>query len=150
MGSQILSDNYFMNMALKEAQIAYEKDEVPVGAVVVYDDLVIAKAHNQVETLSDVTAHAEILAYTSASNHIGSKFLTQCTLYVTLEPCVMCAGAIFWGRIGRLVYGADDDKKGYTLYKPRIIHPGTVVTAGILAGESGALLKSFFKSKRSL
>ena len=115
MDIDLFSDEYFMREALKEANAAVEKDEVPVGAVVVIRNKIIAKAHNSTELLSDVTAHAEILAITAASNHLGSKYLNKCTIYVTLEPCLMCAGALFWSQIGKLVYGAHDEKRGYSL-----------------------------------
>jgi len=150
MDNKILSDTYFMRMALKEAQAAYDKNEVPVGAVIVSNDVIIAKAHNLVETLNDVSAHAELLAYTSASNHLGAKFLTQCTMYVTLEPCLMCAGVLFWSRIGKLVYAAPDEKNGFSLIGKKVLHPSTKVINGILADEAAELLKSFFKNKRRL
>lgn len=145
----ILTDAYFMREALKEAQKAFEKEEVPVGAVVVCDNRIIARAHNLTEMLTDVTAHAEMQAITAAANHLGGKYLNQCTLYVTLEPCLMCAGAIFWAQFGRLVYGADDKKRGYTLIGGRnILHPKTEVIKGVEAGASAKILKSFFASRR--
>lgn len=141
-------DTYFMREALKEAEKALEKDEVPVGAVVVCGETIIARAHNLSEQLNDMTAHAEMQAFTAASEYLGSKFLDECTLYVTLEPCVMCAGAAFWTRISRLVYGADDEKRGYSLTGQHILHPKTLVTSGVLRDECKAILKTFFESKR--
>jgi tRNA(adenine34) deaminase len=145
----IFSDEYFMREALKEAVAGYEEDEVPVGAIVVIRNKIIAKAHNSTELLHDVTAHAEILAITSASNHLGSKYLNKCTLYVTLEPCLMCAGALFWSQIGKVVYGAHDEKRGYSLFaKHNALHPKTKVTAGIMKDECSEILSNFFKKKR--
>ncbi len=144
----LLSDNHFMREALKEAQKAFDAGEVPVGAVVVCEGRIIARAHNLTERLNDVTAHAEMQAITAAANHLGGKYLGQCTLYVSLEPCVMCAGAIFWAQTGRLVYGASDDKRGYTLLSANILHPKTTVTKNIEAEASIKLLKDFFKLKR--
>ncbi len=144
----ILTDAFFMREALKEAHKAFEQEEVPVGAVVVCDNRIIARAHNLTETLTDVTAHAEMQAITAAANHIGGKYLNQCTLYVTLEPCVMCAGAIFWAQIGRLVYGANDEKRGYSLAGKSILHPKTEVKTGLEAEASTKILKSFFNLKR--
>ncbi len=144
-----LPDEIFMKEALKEAKIAYELDEVPIGAVIVYNGKVIAKGHNLSEQLNDVTAHAEMQAFTSAANFIGGKYLPQCTLYVTLEPCVMCAGASFWTQIGRVVYGASDSKRGYSIHSQNILHPKTKVTKGILENECSELVKSFFQQKRS-
>ena len=141
-------DEYFMKEALKEARKAFELDEVPVGAVIVCRDRIIARAHNLTERLNDVTAHAEMQAFTAAANHLGGKYLDECTLYVTLEPCVMCAGASFWTQIGRIVYGASDEKRGYTLTGARLLHPQTTVVPGIMETECSALLKEFFKSKR--
>jgi len=141
-------DEYFMKMALKEAGYAYEDDEVPVGALVVCNNKVIGKGYNQTEKLKDVTAHAEMLAITAAANYLGSKFLEDCTLYVTLEPCLMCASALKWARIARLVYGAKDPKAGYSLTQGRILHPKTEVTNGILESECGSLLTEFFRQKR--
>lgn len=143
-----LPDEIFMKEALKEAKTAFDLDEVPIGAVVVYNGKVIAKGHNLSEQLNDVTAHAEMQAFTSAANFIGGKYLPQCTLYVTLEPCVMCAGASFWTQIGRIVYGASDVKRGYSLHSQNILHPKTKVTKGILEKECSELLKSFFQEKR--
>ena len=144
----IFDDEYFMREALKEAEKALELDEVPVGAVIVSGERIIARTHNLTEQLNDVTAHAEMQAFTSASEYLGGKFLEECTLYVTLEPCVMCAGAAFWTRITRLVYGADDEKRGYSLVGHRILHPKTMVTGGVLKDECSSLLTSFFEKKR--
>ncbi len=146
----VQSDTYFMQQALAEAQRAYESGEVPVGAVIVSEGRIIARAHNQTEQLTDVTAHAEILALTAASNHLGSKYLATCTLYVTLEPCVMCAGALAWAQLGRLVYGASDDKRGFMRYGGKnLLHPKTRVEMGVLEEEAMRLLKAFFRAKRS-
>lgn len=144
----IFDDKYYMHEALREAEKAFARDEVPVGAVIVGGDRIIARSHNLTEQLSDVTAHAEMQAFTAASEYIGGKFLDECTLYVTLEPCVMCAGAAFWTRIGRIVYGADDEKRGYTLVQSTILHPKTKVSKGVLGVECAALLKAFFDKKR--
>jgi len=141
-------DTYFMREALKEAEKALEKNEVPVGAVIVCGEQVIARAHNLTEQLNDVTAHAEMQAFTAASEYLGGKFLEECTLYVTLEPCVMCAGAAFWTRIHRLVYGASDEKRGFSLSGKHLLHPKTLITTGIMQEECQAILKSFFESKR--
>lgn len=137
-----------MNEAYKEALLSLEKDEVPVGAVVVWKNRIIARAHNLVETLNDPTAHAEMQAFTAATNTIGGKYLDECTLFVTLEPCPMCAGASYWTQIGRIVYGADDEKRGYSLIRQPLLHPKTVVQGGIMKKESSALLKQFFAQKR--
>ncbi|MEN8224068.1 MAG: nucleoside deaminase [Bacteroidota bacterium] len=144
----IFDDEYFMREALKEAEKAFELDEVPVGAVIVSAEKIIARTHNLSEQLNDVTAHAEMQAFTAASEYIGGKFLEDCTLYVTLEPCLMCAGAAFWTRIGRIVYGAADDKRGYSLIGQHLLHPKTYVTNSVLEEECSALLKEFFKKKR--
>jgi tRNA(adenine34) deaminase len=144
----LYSDEYFMNEALKEAFKALEKDEVPIGAVVVIENRIIARAHNLTETLNDVTAHAEMQAFTAASDYLGGKYLQECTLFVTLEPCVMCAGAAFWAQLGKLVFGADDKKRGYLLIPEKLLHPKTKVTPGILSEQSAILLKEFFKKKR--
>ena len=141
-------DIKFMKMALDEAAAASAQDEIPVGAVVVCKGMVIARAHNLTETLTDVTAHAEMQAITAAASYLGGKYLDQCTLYVTLEPCVMCAGAIGWSQLQRLVYGASDPKRGYTIYAPNALHPKTQVTSGILADECSQILQDYFKSKR--
>jgi tRNA(adenine34) deaminase len=145
---EIFSDEYFMNEALKEARKASEKDEVPVGAVIVWKNQVIARAHNLTETLNDVTAHAEMQAFTAAANTAGGKYLPECTLYVTLEPCVMCAGASNWIQIGTLVYGADDEKRGYHILSDKILHPRTQVRRGVLKQECSRLLTAFFQAKR--
>lgn len=141
-------DEKYMRMAIAEAQAAAEAGEIPVGAVVVSKGIVIARAHNLTETLNDVTAHAEMQVITAAANYIGGKYLDQCTLYVTLEPCVMCAGALGWSQLGRLVYGADDEKRGYSNFAPEALHPKTTITRGTLAEESQELIRSFFKKKR--
>jgi tRNA(adenine34) deaminase len=143
-----MDDTYYMKMALAEARKAFEKDEVPIGAVIVCKGHVIARAHNLTEMLNDVTAHAEMQAITAAASAIGGKYLSDCTLYVTVEPCPMCAGAIAWAQTGRLVYGADDEKRGYRRYSPEVLHPRTEVVSGICAEESAALMKQFFQSKR--
>lgn len=141
--------NYFMKKAIDEAKIALSKGEVPVGAVIVADNKIIARAHNMVESLNDVTAHAEILAITSASNHIGGKYLKNCSMYVTLEPCQMCAGALYWARISNLYFGASDPKRGYQVLGT-VLHPKTKVSAGILKHECKELLDKFFISRRNL
>ncbi|MCD4773970.1 MAG: nucleoside deaminase, partial [Bacteroidales bacterium] len=138
----------FMKEALKEAQKAFDADEIPVGAVVVCNKQIIARAHNLTERLTDVTAHAEMQAFTSAENYLGSKYLNECTLYVTLEPCVMCAGAAFWTQIGKIVYGAKDEKRGFTLLEKNILHPKTKVKSGFLETECSNILKEFFRKKR--
>lgn len=145
----IHSDDYFMKQALAEARRAYEIGEVPVGAVVVCNRAIIARAHNQTERLHDVTAHAEIVALTAAAQYLGSKYLTDCTLYVTLEPCVMCAGALAWAQLGRLVYAAEDAKRGYLQHGNALLHPKTTVEYGILREPASALLKQFFRRRRS-
>jgi tRNA(adenine34) deaminase len=138
----------YMQAALDEAAKAFEKQEVPVGAVIVCNDLIIARAHNLTETLNDPTAHAEMQAITAATNWLGGKYLTDCTIYVTLEPCAMCAGALGWSQVSELVYGADDDKKGFTLVKGHLLHPKTKVASGILEQECRELMVRFFKTKR--
>ena len=143
-----MNDEYFMQRALDQARMARERDEIPVGVVVVCNDQIIARGHNLTETLNDVTAHAEMQAITSATNNLGGKYLDQCTLYVTLEPCVMCAGAIGWAQLGRLVFGASDPKRGYRACAPGALHPKTQVTAGVLEEECSAIVKEFFQSKR--
>ncbi|MBS1652738.1 MAG: nucleoside deaminase [Bacteroidetes bacterium] len=137
-----------MREALKEAQKAADNDEVPVGAVIVANEKIIAKGHNLVETLTDVTAHAEMQCITSAANYIGGKYLNECTIYVTLEPCLMCAGALFWSQIGRIVYGAADAKRGFSSINLRVTHPKTQIKSGVLANECEDILKSFFLKKR--
>jgi len=146
----IFTDEYFMKEALKEARFALEKDEVPVGAVIVCNNSVIARGHNLTEQLTDTTAHAEMQAFTAASNFLGGKYLEDCTLYVTLEPCVMCAGAAFWTQISKVVFGATDPKRGFTLVGKKILHPKTQLTGGVLENECSALLKDFFARKRNL
>ncbi len=142
-------DTYYIRQALKEAEKAAEKGEVPVGAVVVSQQRIIARGHNQVETLQDATAHAEIVAITAAMAYLGSKYLKGCTLYVTLEPCTMCAGALAWAQIDRIVYGAEDPKKGFMRYGKEILHPKTKLEFGIMSSECGMILKEFFMEKRS-
>jgi len=137
-----------MRQALIEAQKAFEKEEVPVGAVIVCKNKIIARAHNFTERLKDFTAHAEMQAFTSASEYLGNKYLNTCTLYVTLEPCVMCAGASFWTRIGKVVYGANDERRGYKKLNDNILHPSTEVMGGVLANECAELLKEFFQKRR--
>lgn len=141
-------DEFFMRKALEEAKCAFAKGEIPVGAVVVCQDRIIARSYNLTETLTDVTAHADMQAITAAANTLGGKYLTNCTLYVTVEPCVMCAGAIAWSQMGRLVFGASDEKRGYQKYAPNALHPKTEVVSGLLADEAAQLMKEFFKSKR--
>ena len=141
-------DTFYMKQALAEAHKAADRGEVPVGAVVVCRDRIIARSHNLTETLNDVTAHAEMQAITAAANFLGGKYLTDCTLYVTVEPWVMCAGAIAWAQLGRLVFGASDEKRGYQKYAPNALHPKTVVVQGVLSEESAELMKVFFKKKR--
>lgn len=144
-----MTDEQFMRIALAEARQAADEGEIPVGAVVVAGGNVIARAHNLTERLTDVTAHAEMQAITAAAAALGGKYLTDCTLYVTVEPCVMCAGAIAWAQLGRLVFGASDPKRGYTRYTPEALHPRTAVTSGLLADDCAVLIQSFFRSKRS-
>lgn len=141
-------DAYFMNMALQQAQYAMDEGEVPVGAVVIAGTRVVAKAYNQTEKLQDPTAHAEMLAITAAFNYLGAKYLPDCTLYVTLEPCLMCAGALYWGQLGGLVYGARDERKGFTTYDISPLHPKTTIKQGVLATESQTLLQTFFRNLR--
>ncbi|WP_407510795.1 nucleoside deaminase [Elizabethkingia anophelis] len=143
----MFTDEYFMKMALQEAQAALEKDEVPVGCIVVYNDRIIARAHNLTELLNDVTAHAEMQAITAAANMLGGKYLIDCTMYVTLEPCVMCAGALAWSQLSRIVIGARDEKRGF-INKGLSLHPKTEIVSGILENECSTLIKDFFKSKR--
>jgi len=137
-----------MKLALLQAQNAYDADEVPVGAVVVCDGQIIAKAYNQVETLQDVTAHAEILAITAATQYLGAKYLNDCILYITLEPCLMCAGALYWSQIGGIVYGASDDKRGFSEQAKNVLHPKTQVVQGILERDCATILTDFFRRKR--
>jgi tRNA(adenine34) deaminase len=142
-------DTYFMKRALAEAEIAYEKGEIPIGAVIVVKNQIIARAHNLTETLNDVTAHAEMQAITAAANYLGGKYLTDCTLYVTIEPCQMCAGALFWSQITKIVYGARDEQRGCIAMETKL-HPKTKMTGGLLEEEASALLKKFFIEKRNL
>ena len=147
--SEIIPDEFFMLEALKEAHMALKQDEVPIGAVIVHKGHIIGKGHNLTETLKDVTAHAEMQAFTAAANYTGGKYLKDCTLYVTIEPCVMCAGASYWTQISRIVYGADDPQRGFSQIRQPITHPRTEVTSGIKAKECGELVKSFFQNKRN-
>ncbi len=142
-------DTYFMKKALLEAEEAYEKGEIPVGAIVVANNTIIARSHNLTELLNDVTAHAEMQAITSAANHIGGKYLTDCTLYVTLEPCQMCAGALYWSQISKIVFGAEDTQRGYRVMGTKL-HPKTKVVSGVLAEDASLLLKRFFIERRNL
>ena len=141
-------DAQYMCRALQEAQQAYQEGEIPIGAGVVCQDRIIARAHNLTETLHDVTAHAEMQAITQAANELGGKYLTDCTLYVTVEPCTMCAGALGWSQIPRVVYGCQDEKRGYQLYAPRALHPRCKITGGILEEECRQLMQDFFRQKR--
>ena len=144
----LFSDESFMREALKEARLALDEKEVPIGAVIVCDNRIIARAHNLTERLNDVTAHAEMQAFTAAANFLGGKYLTDCTLYVTIEPCPMCAGASFWTQVGRVVYGARDEKRGYSLLGVPVMHPKTEVASGVLAQECATLMSDFFRKKR--
>lgn len=141
-------DKYYMKQALVEARKAFDRGEVPVGAVIVCQNRVISRSHNLTEALNDVTAHAEMQAITAASDYLGGKYLTDCTLYVTVEPCVMCAGAIAWAQMGKLVYGAGDEKKGYSRLAPTALHPKTVVERGLMEEECASIMKEFFKKRR--
>lgn len=143
-------DEHYMRQALREAELAFAADEVPIGAVVVCRDRIIARAHNLTERLNDVTAHAEMQAVTAAAEHLGGKYLHECTLYVTLEPCVMCAGALHWSHLGRLVFGAFDEKAGYRRIGGSLLHPRTEVTGGILEPACADLVRAFFRKKRAL
>ncbi len=145
---QLQKDQLYMAKALEKAREAYDCGEIPVGVVVVCNDRIVARAHNLTEALADVTAHAEMQAITSAANLLGGKYLTDCTFYVTVEPCVMCAGALGWSQISRVVYGAADAKRGYSLYAPHALHPKTQVTAGIMEEECRQLMQDFFKARR--
>ncbi|MEP1034805.1 nucleoside deaminase [Ekhidna sp.] len=148
MSLSIYSDEHFMKQALNEAQNAYEEGEIPVGAVIVCENKIIAKDHNRTERLNDATAHAEMLAITAAQNHLGSKYLNECSMFVTLEPCSMCAGGLFWTQIGRIVIGALDKERGFSNFSKAIIHPKTQLKLGVMASESEVLLKDFFKKLR--
>ena len=141
-------DTYFMKQALIQAKKAYDKDEVPVGAIIVCDNQIIARAHNYTEALNDVTAHAEMQAFTAAADYLGGKYLNECTLYVTLEPCVMCGGAAYWTQLKKVVYGAKDEKRGFSTLTQNILHPKTEIEGGLLQDECAKLLSDFFKSKR--
>jgi tRNA(adenine34) deaminase len=144
----LYTDAYFMREAFKEAQKAYDADEVPVGAVVVCNNQIIARAHNLTERLNDVTAHAEMQAITAAANYLGGKYLNECTLYITLEPCIMCAGAIHWAQLKKIVFAAADPKRGYLRLNQNVLHPKTIVESGIMALECGNIITDFFKEKR--
>jgi tRNA(adenine34) deaminase len=146
--TNLYSDEYFMKEAIIEAEKAFDEGEIPVGAVIVWKNSIIGRGHNLTETLNDPTAHAEMQAITAATNTIGGKYLQECTLFVTLEPCVMCAGACFWAQLGAIVFGADDEKRGYSLAGQNILHPKTLVTKGVLKEQSAELLKSFFRQIR--
>ena len=143
-----MTDEEYMKKALIEAQRAYDEGEIPVGAIVVCNDRIIARAHNLTETLHDVTAHAEMQAITAAADALGGKYLDPCTLYVTLEPCVMCAGALGWAQLGRLVFGADDEKRGFSKIAPNAPHPKTALVTGVISEKCAALMKDFFKNRR--
>jgi tRNA(adenine34) deaminase len=144
----VFSDEHYMREALKEAKNAFDEDEVPIGAVIVCSNRIIARAHNLTEHLNDVTAHAEMQAFTSAANYLGGKYLNECTLFVTVEPCVMCAGASYWTQIKRVVFGAYDEKRGFTKIKHRILHPKTIFNGGLLEKECAELMTLFFERKR--
>lgn len=146
--TSVFSDEYFMQIAFKEAQKAFEEGEVPVGAIVVCDHKIIGKGYNLTERLNDVTAHAEMQAITAAANYLGAKYLTECTMYITLEPCVMCAGAIYWSQLAKIVYGASDEKRGFMKEGKHLVHPRTEIVSGVMAAECGALVKDFFKRLR--
>lgn len=142
------ADEHFMRLALNEAEKAYDNDEIPIGAIVVCQGKIIGRGYNLTEQLNDVTAHAEMQAFTAAAQTLGGKYLKDCTLYVTIEPCVMCAGASFWTQISRIVYGANEDKRGFTRINQNLLHPKTVLKGGVLAEECGRLMTTFFKNKR--
>jgi len=144
----ILNDEFFMREALREAKNAFQEDEVPIGCVIVWNDRIIARAYNRTEQLKDFTAHAEMQAFTSASDFLNSKYLSECVLYVTLEPCAMCSGASFWTQLGRIVFGAHDQKRGISAVSDRILHPKTQIIGGILENECASILGDFFKNKR--
>jgi len=145
----VMSDEYFMKMAFQEAELAFAKGEVPVGAVVVSRGKIIARAHNLTEQLNDVTAHAEMQAITAAANHLGGKYLDKCTLYVTLEPCGMCAGALYWSQIEKVVFGASDQKRGFHSINQHMIHPKTEILSGIMASECSEIIQRFFQMRRN-
>lgn len=144
----ILNDEYFMRIALSEAKIAFDEDEIPIGAVLVANKTILAKTHNMTQRLNDVTAHAEMLAFTAAAEYLQAKYLIDCTLYVTVEPCPMCAGAAYWTQISRIVFGAFDPKRGYQTIQSPLLHPTTQVTKGVLANDCGELMRIYFKGKR--
>lgn len=146
--NSLYDDNYFMKLAIKEARFAFEEGEIPVGAIVVCENRVIARAHNLTEKLNDVTSHAEMQAITAAAFVLGGKYLDECTMYVTVEPCSMCAGALAWAQIKKLVYGAKDEKRGYSKFFPSLLHPKTEVVSNLMAEEAAGLMKSFFELKR--
>lgn len=143
-----ITDEYFMKAAMQEAKKAFDADEIPIGAVIVCNNQVIARAHNMTEKLNDVTAHAEMIAFTSASNYLNSKYLNECILYVTIEPCLMCAGASYWTQISKIVFGAHDEKRGYSKAKGFILHPKTKIVSGVLEKECAELMKKYFEGKR--
>ena len=145
----VFSDEHFMKEAFKEAQKAFDEDEVPVGAIIVCDNKIIARAHNMTERLNDVTAHAEMLAFTSATDFLGGKYLNECTLYVTLEPCVMCAGASYWTQLKKVVYGASDEKGGFSKHQENLLHPKTKIVNGIMKATCSEIILQFFEKKRS-
>ncbi|MDZ7845399.1 MAG: nucleoside deaminase [Owenweeksia sp.] len=147
MSIEVYNDNYFMKQAYQEALAAYQEDEIPVGAVVVVNDKIIGRGHNLTERLQDVTAHAEIQAITAASSYLGAKYLPDCTMFVTLEPCAMCAGALFWSQMGRVVFGASDPKRGFFLHGGQL-HPSTVLEKGLMEKEASNLMKQYFREKR--
>ena len=148
-GLSVFSDEHFMKEAFKQAEIAMSEGEIPVGAVITLNNRIIARGYNQTEKLNDFTAHAEMIAFTSASEFLGSKYLDKCTLYVTLEPCVMCAGASFWTRIGKIVYGASDLSRGYSRLQEKVLHPKTQVKSGVIQTQCEIILEEFFKNKRN-
>ena len=147
-GQSVFSDEHFMKQALSEAQDAFEEGEIPIGAVIVCENRIIARDHNRVERLNDATAHAEMLAITAAQNNLGSKYLNECTLYVTLEPCAMCAGGSFWSQLGKIVFGASDNDRGYRTFGKLLVHPKTKIKSGVMETECEVLLKDFFKKMR--
>lgn len=144
----IMDDTYYMKLALREAQMAYHAGEIPIGCVMVCRDTVVARCHNMTQRLTDVTAHAEMQAITAASEQLGGKYLNDCTLYVTVEPCIMCAGALGWAQLGRLVFGCPDEKRGYQRFAPQALHPRTTVQTGVMEQECAELMTSFFRSRR--
>ena len=146
---EMFSDEYFMYEALKQAAMAFEADEIPIGSVVVSENRIIARGYNQTQLLNDVTAHSEMLSITASANFLGAKYLTNCTLYVTVEPCVMCAGALYWSQVDKLVIGTSDSKRGYSQFGQKLLHPKTLITTGVLESECKRLMQEFFKTKRS-